>query len=328
MKYIVGAYATSPVLFDWDKSLANKYMSAIKSLPNVRGLEHDFWGNLHKFDDSWFLESIDKSWDFVITCIPGTMSEMKNNPKFGLASDSINGRERALNYTKKANLAMKKLNNFLGRNATISVNLHTAPDRSKKGVSSSKEALIESLSEIQTWDWEGSQLVIEHCDAYNYVDKPEKGFLTLNEEIEAINLVNKNSSDNNYGITINWGRSAIEARDTYGPIEHVKFARRHGLLKGLIFSGCSDRACSHGIWKDTHMPPPMMHKNKHFSAFSLMTKENIEQTLIASDSPTLEYIGIKIMDLPNESDISRRAGLNHDFLISLDRIFNDLYADS
>ena len=70
MKYIVGAYVTSPALFNWNESLATEYFEAIKAIPDIRGLETDFWGRLHPFDDEWFLNMLDPAWDHVLTCVP------------------------------------------------------------------------------------------------------------------------------------------------------------------------------------------------------------------------------------------------------------------
>ena len=92
-RYIVGAYATSPNLVTWDEKSELTYFNELKNLPSIRGLELPFWGeSLHPFDDRWLLSNLDQNWENVITCVPGTMKSLENNPRFGLASIDDNSR--------------------------------------------------------------------------------------------------------------------------------------------------------------------------------------------------------------------------------------------
>ena len=92
-RYIVGAYATSPNLVTWDEKSELTYFNELKKLPSIRGLELPFWGeSLHPFDDQWLLSNLDQNWENVITCVPGTMKSLENNPRFGLASIDDNSR--------------------------------------------------------------------------------------------------------------------------------------------------------------------------------------------------------------------------------------------
>lgn len=323
MKYIVGAYVTCPCLFEWDESLATQYMEGIKRMPLIRGLEHPFWGSLHPFDENWFLNNIDATWDFVLTCIPGTMVEMLKNSVFGLASDSDSGRTAALEHIEMARRAVVKLNSHLERNAVIAVQLHSAPTRSGN-ICSSKASFVKSLREIKSWDWQGARLVIEHCDAAVSGQVPEKGFLSLHDEIDSARVVNENSPVTPMGIAINWGRSAIEERNTTVPLRHIGLAKNAELLSGLMFSGCSDKETMYGVWKDTHMPPPQEFDSSHYAEHSLMTAENIRESLVASSFTELDYCGIKIMDLSTKTNLSRRIGLNIDTLKLLDRVTNEI----
>ena len=36
----------------------------------------------------------------------------------------------------------------------------------KKDVKSSEDSLLSSIENIMTWDWDGANLVIEHCDSH------------------------------------------------------------------------------------------------------------------------------------------------------------------
>ncbi|MCS5624707.1 MAG: DUF4862 family protein [Candidatus Marinimicrobia bacterium] len=86
-RYIVGAYATSPNLVTWDENSELTYFNELKKLPSIRGLELPFWGeSLHPFDDEWLLSNLDPKWENVLTCVPGTMRRLDNDPYFGLAS--------------------------------------------------------------------------------------------------------------------------------------------------------------------------------------------------------------------------------------------------
>jgi hypothetical protein len=57
MKYIIGAYATTPSLADNDKSSEHKfYENLIESIPEIRGLEVPFWGKeIHQFGSAFYL---------------------------------------------------------------------------------------------------------------------------------------------------------------------------------------------------------------------------------------------------------------------------------
>ena len=43
--YIVGVYATSPNLFQWNQEAERQYFNELKKLPSIRGLELPFWGD-------------------------------------------------------------------------------------------------------------------------------------------------------------------------------------------------------------------------------------------------------------------------------------------
>lgn len=312
MKFFIGAYATSPCLATWNINAETAYYEGIKQIPFVRGLEHPFWGTLHKFDEDWFLRSIDKLWDYIFTCIPGTMEEMKKNENFGLASDDIEGRLSAVAYTERAYRAIKKLNEFLGRNAVLAVELHSAPNRSIKGVSSSKNSFINSLIEINSWDWGKTRLIVEHCDAWKSGLVPEKGFLLIEDEIDAIKKINLDEKVRKINMLINWGRSAIEGRSVNEVIKHIQIAKEHDLLNGLIFSGCSDQNSLYGKWKDMHVPPAKALDNRYYEEESLMNYDNMKEALHESNFKKLDFIGIKLLDAAPHSTIERRIGLNRD----------------
>jgi len=324
MKYIIGAYATAPSLNSNDKSLESSfYNKLIKSIPEIQGLEIPFFGSsVHKFGSDFLLKFIKPEWNNVLTCIPGVMANLSKNPHFGIASDNHQGRVDAVDMCKRANDFIHKINDLYGKQSIVAIQIVTAPSIPVKGVSSSKKSLEKSMQEILSMDWQSAKIVIEHADS-SYNNLPfEKGFLTLENEIE---VLSKFSDMHDVGITINWARSAIEGKDIYKPLEHIKFALKYNLLVGLIFSGLSNDDKNYGNWKDTHMPFAKSFNVEYFEKNSLLTYENISKTLALLDLNTLDYLGIKLLSMPLDSfDIDRRVGLNKDAIFILENIISEL----
>ncbi|WP_434928418.1 DUF4862 family protein [Shewanella sp. HL-SH2] len=318
MKYIIGAYATAPSTEQWQQELETQYYQQLKSLNKISGIEHPFVGRLHPYDDEWFLKSIDKNWQFIFTSIPGVMSSLAKNPHFGIASTKEEGRLSALSFYQLAQQAILELNNYLDRQAVSFIKIHTSPKISP-ATHSSIEALQASLETMQSWDWDGAKLVIEHCDAHIAGQEAEKGFMLLEDEITAIKHVNsKLNSD--IGISINWGRSAIETRSSAGPLQHIKQAYNSGLLKGIIFSGASGLEGPYGQWKDTHMPPAQAFNIPSFAQGSCLTLEQIELSLQQCHYNQLDFIGGKISISPNKASVTERVSYIKSLITLLDKV--------
>ncbi|MBB1475780.1 DUF4862 family protein [Shewanella sp. SG41-3] len=318
MEYIIGAYAAAPSTQQWDQELEASYYQGLKLQSNIIGLEHPFVGKLHPYDDEWFLKNIDENWQFIFTSIPGVMRQIAKNPHFGIASTNETGRQAALAFYQQAQQAIFKLNNHLKREAVSFLKIHTAP-KITENTQSSIQALQTSLEAMQSWNWYGAKLVIEHCDAHIAGQEAEKGFMLLQDEMTAITHVNsKLNSD--IGVSINWGRSAIETRNTDGPLQHTKQAYLSGLLKGIIFSGTSDIDGPYGQWKDTHMPPAQAVYIPSFAENSLLTMEQIEKTMQQCDYKQLKFIGGKISLSPNEANVDQRISYLKSITTLLDHV--------
>jgi len=320
MKYIIGAYATAPSLSIENRLVENKfYDKLIESIPELRGLEIPKRGKgIHFYGSNFLIDIINPSWDNVLTCIPGTMSSLSKNPKFGLASDDKQGRIEALNMHKRANQKVKDINDKCGRKSFIAIQIASAPSKSKGGVSSSINSLIESLDEILSWDWEGAKIVIEHCDTFIKNQSFEKGFLTLEDEIRVLSRFHENYE---VGITINWGRSAIEGKNPSKPIVHLRKAIKMNMLSGLMFSGTSSNDKVYGSWTDTHMPFAQSYNLQFFEQNSLLTLKNIQNTLKVVNLDNLDYLGVKLLSMPlNIINIERRVGLNRDAISILNQL--------
>ena len=312
MSFFVGAYASSPCSQGWDQQREQIFYNELKRLEHVRGLEHPFLGqHLHAEDDDWFLANIDPKWEFVLTCMPGTMNALGQNPEFGIASIDEDGRKQAIAFLGKARDAVSKLNAHAGRPVVTAVAIQTAPNQERAGASQS--ALEKSLAEIVTWDWQGARLVIEHCDTPRPEQKAAKGFLSIEQEIDAVVRTNAENSCN-LGVVINWGRSVIEQRSVDGAIEHIGLAKQAGILAGLMFSGVSDIETPYGLWADSHMPAAPDESVEIGAEGSLMTKAQIQRCLTAAEVNTLDVVGIKLGIRPLDETIDRRIAYNRSAL--------------
>ena len=306
MGFYVGAYAASPNTSGWNAEAETDYYNCLKAMTNVEGLEHPFTGSLHPVDDDWFLANISPNWHYVFTCVPGIMNALSNNPHFGLASTNEVGRQEALAFMKKACAAITKLNTHCNKQVVKCIQLQTAPNRSKGESSAAK--LATSLQELLTWDWHGAKLVIEHCDAFKDSHAPSKGFLSLEDEIEVVNNINKNTKYP-MGIVVNWGRSVIETRSTQGALEHINLLKQHDLLSGLMFSGVSDKDTEYGKWQDSHMPPAPDETILMGASGSLMTQHEMRRCLQASALNARDpdvIVGLKIGIRPKDTSLEDR----------------------
>ena len=243
------------------------------------------------------------------------MANLSKNPHFGLASDDSNGRNEAILMCERVNKTLHKINDFYGKKSVLAIQLVTAPSVPVDGVSSSKDALLRSMEEILNWDWDSSKIVIEHADQSLSNFPFEKGFLSLDSEIDVLKQL---SSVYNVGVTINWARSAIEGRSVSKPLEHINLALKYDLLAGLIFSGVSNNDKNYGNWKDTHMPFAQSYNVEYFEKNSLLTYENIFNTLESLYNKKLDYIGLKLNSMPmDQADIERRVGLNKNAVMTV-----------
>jgi hypothetical protein len=321
MKYFLGAYAASPNHSLWDPEQETAFYNELKALPNIQGLEHPFLGRLHQHDDNWFLANIHPQWHFVFTCIPGIMNALGQNPLFGLASEDPAGRQAALDFMQQACTAIGKLNAYAGRQVVTAIQIQTAPARHK--AVSSKASLIASLETMLSWDWQGANIVIEHCDAYVDSHLPSKGFLALHDELEVLAAVNATIPEQQQlGMVINWGRSVFETRTVDGALQHIEATKAAGLLRGVMFSGVSDKNSEYGAWRDSHQPPQQSELIKHGEPGSWMSEAAIHQCLAACDkAETLQILGAKIGIRPLNASIEQRVAVIHETLAILDRFF-------
>ncbi len=317
-RFFLGAYATSPCQGAWNPEAEAAYWAGLAALPALGGLEYPFTGRLHPHDEAWALAHLKPDWDLVLTLLPGTMDRLGENPHFGLASDDAGGRAAALAFTAQALDVVRRFNAAAGRRRVVAVELHGAP-RLGGPASASASALAASLAELAGWDWQGAALCLEHCDAWFPGQTAIKGFLPLQEEIRAIR-----ASGAPVGLALNWGRSVLEERDPAHVLDQIRAARAEGLLRGLIFSGCSGEETPWGVWQDSHMPHAPAFGVEHAAPGSLMTAEAMAQALEAAGEGLL-FLGGKMTARPKDAPLERRIGLNRDFLKVLQAVLGQAY---
>lgn len=356
-QYVLGSYATSPNLYAlehpplaYDATKEQAFYDGLAANPLCGALEVqlDDKGAMHCFDEAAFLaEFVPPRWGAVLTCIGGTMANVGASAAFGLASTNVEGRTAALDFAKKAHAAVQRWNarSYDGVDQStvgkmIAVQIHSAPNNTKPGASSSTEAFTESLIEIMSWDWEGARIVVEHCDAPAPASAPHpasKGFLTIDAEIEAIKAANANADavlkNGAVGMAINWARSVLETRDVETPLQHLKAAGDAGCLLGLMFSGCTPEEAPtnpYGMWRDCHMPHAPHAGVTTAAKGSLMTVPRIKQAAstaaAAAGDASVLYYGCKITSLhtglwvgdDKTDDTATRIELNAELLKIID----------
>jgi hypothetical protein len=295
---IVGAYATSPYRHEWHPEFESQLFDLLSNVPAIRGLEIPWFGSLHEFDDDWLLGNLRPHWDLVLNDIGSGLRSLAEDPTYGLASSNNAGRTSALKRAARLREDVDRLNQAAGRQAVIAVEFHTPPPWG-----SSAEALADSLAQIQSWDWGETNLLIEHCDALVSTHAPAVGYLSLTEELSAIT-----SSGANFGISLNWGRSAIELRDPDRVLEHVAEARAAGLLRSVVFSGAASQQTAFGAaWVDAHLPPINSDSNRFGEPASLLTSSRVKSALDAAGR--LDWIGMKIAARPANLSVAERIQL-------------------
>jgi hypothetical protein len=286
-----------------------RFYRAMRESHVVGGLEIPFYGEALSMK---LVASLAPEWRNVLTCLPGTMNRLSTEPAFGLASADVAGRRAAIDFVARARTTALALQEKLGPTSLEAVELHSAPRQGPSGSPASRDFLAESLREIRAWDWKGISLWLEHCDAYRDGQTPAKGFLPFEDECRAVRDSDADGAAR-CQVAINWGRSAIEARDPEAPLAHLEAAKKAGLLAALIFSGCTENDPLYGEWADTHAP---------FGGTSLLTLDRVRQCLErtrGAENDAVCRIGIKMQALPQSLGVSERIMKVKGWLAELSR---------
>lgn len=260
MRLIAGAYPAAPT----DPADQAAFLRELAGSDLIGGLELPF------VDDEirWSPRVLPSEWRHVVTAAPGTAIRARADAAYGIASTDEDGRRRAVAVTQELREAIVR-----SGLTVIAVELQTAPAHT-----GSAEALARSLTEIVSWDWSGAAIMIEHCDAPMPGHQPEKGFLSLADEVAV-------TRDLGLGVMINWARSVIETRSPDGAVAHVTEAGDQ--LRGVIFSGVADTPVDRfPAWADAHLAPAPR------EPASLLTESEIARTKAAAGEAVL--LGAKV----------------------------------
>lgn len=299
MGLIVGAYAASPAHAVWDPAFEGEFFAGLDGLSGIRGLELPWLGSVHPHDDAWLLDNVPRRFENVVTDIGATVGVLSHDRGFGLASNDPDGRSAAIAMARRLCDDVRRIVDGVGPASVLAVELHSAP----LAHSGSADALAASLAEVASWDWAGTTLVVEHCDAEVAGQLPEKGYLSLEAELRAIRL-----SGADIGVSLNWGRSVIELRDAQRVVEHIDAVVDAGVLRGLIFSGAAATACAFGpAWIDAHLPPA---PSAHFPSgerASLLTFDHVREGI--GRAGPIDWLGFKFGVRPESAGVEERIAM-------------------
>lgn len=299
---VLGAYASLPDTREEQED----YYRLLAELPNVRGLELPYRSDLGgEYGIDWLVARLAPHWDRnVVTTIPGTMTRVRETGVFGLASTNADGRRAALDFTRGVRDGIESLREAAGADVVAAVELHSAPSGAP-GVDHDAEAFGESLAELVNWDWGGATILVEHCDAYVAPELGEKRLLDLEEELDVVRALNRPQ----VRVSLNWGRSALEARDADAPLQHIHLARGAEALEGVIFSGAGPADTRYAkAWMDGHLPLDVDEPASVMSAERVRacSEAALEPKSTKVDGAPAAYLGAKCQ-VPAEASLSERA---------------------
>jgi hypothetical protein len=311
MSFIVGAYAAG---FAAD---AADHVRALAQLPGFGGVELPFNDDVAR--DRVSVSVLCPEWDVVLTAITATVGRTRTDPQFGLASRFEAGRRAAVAAARGLAALRQAIDEHAGRAATIAVELHSAPPGT-----GDPNALAASLAELAELDWGAALVTIEHCDSVSGPPPHQKGYLTLDDELDAVQTAGEQ-----FALTVNWGRSAIEGRSAATPVKHVTRARAAGRLGGVMFSGVTNRPSAFGTpWLDAHLPvsaacdPNFADLAPLTEPLSLLGPAQISATLEAAGGAQ-RFTGLKIGLRPSDLELDARIDRLRANLELLRRLTNE-----
>jgi hypothetical protein len=291
--WFLGAYAGYASFADKNKENDAYYMRGLEELPHIAGLELPFYSDLSETNSDKFLRTLPKHWDYIITLLPGTMQSLSKQPEFGIASTSAEGRRAAMSRMAVLHRRVHEINNRCGRSAVRAIELHSAPTRPY----AEAQYLYASLEELESWDWQGAQLLIEHCDSWQPEGGSIKGFLPLKDELGVLR-------DLDVKLSLNWGRSVLEERDPLGALNHIKLSQNQ--LGAFFFSGTSLEDPVYGSWQDSHVPMMLGSAEPWEPAKGLLTPERVVEAIRELNRIPGVLLGIKVQPTPPSLTIDQR----------------------
>ncbi|MFV2104182.1 DUF4862 family protein [Micromonospora sp. LOL_024] len=270
---------------------------------DIDGLEFAlFPAGARTLEPDWIRKHVNPEHDLIVSLVPSMMAALGSTPNYGLASTDDVQRKRALSDVGRACDLAVSLAAEYGTRRVVAIEVHTSPG--PRG--GSTEAFERSLTEILTWDRADAELLVEHCDAYVPGQKPAKGFFPLADEIAVVRSFDLPADV--LGMSLNWGRCAIEGRGSRLPVEHIQAVTDAGLLRAYIYSGATGEDTLWGpAWTDMHIASHGADPALAASAASLLGPDEIAETLRAiGDTPR---IGLKFAIRPVDTDVATRLAV-------------------
>lgn len=294
----VSAYITAPT----DPAAEDRFFDAVADL-DLAGLEFALQPEGHRtLEPAWIDAHVPAVRDLVVSLVPTMTARRADVPAYGLASTDAEQRARAIDDVARARDLAHVLADRHGVRRVSAVEVHSAPGP----LLGSRDAFERSLDEILGWDLAGAELLVEHCDALVPGQTPAKGFLGLDDEIALVQSFGL--APDLLGMVVNWGRSAIEGRDTATPVAHTRAVADAGLLRLLVLSGATDADTAWGAaWGDMHIPPRGDHPALAASSASLLGPPEIAATLAAAGD--VPRIGLKWGVRPLDADVATRLAV-------------------
>lgn len=245
---VYSAYNAAPAGITDDTEAEDVWYAALRSNSRIGGLELPvFRSQLHPHGLARLTNLLDPAWSNTVSAMPMTLTAVNSDHGYGLASEDPAGRQRALNDIALARTETINLRERLGPTSVRAFSQQSAPRADRSSV----PAFTDSLRQIASWDWANIELLVEHVDALIPGQTPQKGFLTIEAEMEAV-YVATDSGGLPIRHIVNWGRSAIEGRSGSTPLEHIE--KLGDGLGAFAFSGAAPAGTDRSAeWEDVHL---------------------------------------------------------------------------
>jgi hypothetical protein len=278
---VYSAYNAAPVGLAEEAEAEDLWYKALRSDGRIGGLELPvLGGGLHPQGLDRLAGLLDPRWSNTVSAMPLTLTASTSDPAYGLASADPAARRRALADIESAREETVRLQELLGPASVRAFALQSAPRADR----SSPDAFADSLQEVASWDWRNIELLVEHSDALMPGQAPQKGYLSLEEEMAAVRSVT-DSGTRHIRHLLNWGRSAIEGRSAATPGWHIGAVG--DALGAFAFSGAGPKATVRGgEWEDVHLGLAAD------EPASLLTADAV-RAVTAKLPDGLSYLGIK-----------------------------------
>lgn len=291
--WFLGAYAGYASFADKNPDNDAHYLRGLQELPHIAGLELPFYSDLSETNSDRFLRGLPKHWDYILTLLPGTMQSLGRQAEFGLASSSAEGRKAAMARMTLVHRRIHEINDRCGRAAVRAIELHSAPTKPLADAHS----LYSSLEELETWDWQGARLLLEHCDSWREDGGSIKGFLPLQEELGVLR-------EFDVQLALNWGRSVLEERDPEAALKHIAMGREQ--LGAFFFSGTTAEDPLYGSWQDSHAPLKLETQEPWEPKHGLLTPLRVRELCELLETIPGLLLGIKVQPSPPHLTIEQR----------------------